>query len=94
MAQAKDALECDNKLHLAAVPSLDPIQWHQSLRGKTYLLNNQSLQLSFKDRDSGKIASSVISLILMIGCIIVIPVFFLIIRKIKTKKIKSLQDDF
>lgn len=42
--------------------------------------------LSFKNRDSGKIASSVISLILMIGCIIVIPIFFFIIRNIKTKK--------
>ena len=39
--------------------------------------------LSFKDQDLGMIASSVISLILMTSSILVIPIFFIIIWKIK-----------
>jgi hypothetical protein len=38
----------------------------------------------------GKIASSVISLVLMISSLVVIPIFFVIIRKIKGKE-KSME---
>jgi hypothetical protein len=41
--------------------------------------------LSFKDEDLGKKASSVISLILMVACIILIPIFFGIIKRIRGK---------
>jgi hypothetical protein len=50
--------------------------------------------LSFKEKDSGKVASSVIALLLMIGFTLVIPIFSIIVHKLKKRDPTMNKDDF